>query len=180
MSGILQAIEASAINTIEAGGMKWRCRKITSAHLARVGHAALAVAQGMGGPNNSENAAEDYSEDVLKQVAAASEKQLETMAKLKDAVVAAGLIAVGDPVTDEWVDTKVCLEPNQANARKGVIWVGSLPQEVSDAIFAEVMSLSTDGGRSIERLKSFRERTRNHSGAGSDSPTLWENTGRGA
>ena len=166
MAGILEAIEATSINTIEAAGMRWRCRKINSSHLARVGHAALAVAQGMKGPNESENATEDDSEDVMAKVAAASQKQLETMAKLKDAVVAAGLIAVGDPETDEWVDTRVSLNAEEADARRGVIWVGSLPSEVADAIFTEVMSLSTDGGRSIERLRSFRERTRNAAGLG--------------
>ena len=47
MGTILAAIENSAIKEIEAEGMLWRVRKICSADLARVGHAALAMAQGM-------------------------------------------------------------------------------------------------------------------------------------
>ena len=46
MGNILTAIENSGINEVEAGGMIWRVRKICSADLARVGHAALAMAQG--------------------------------------------------------------------------------------------------------------------------------------
>ena len=172
MAGLLAAIEASAVNTIEVGGMTWKCRKITSAHLARVGHAALAVAQGMDVPTNGEEAGEQSSEDVMDKIAKSSPAQMETMAKLKDAVVAAGLIAVGDPDSGEFETVKVCMEASAANAKQGIIWVGSIPQEVSDAIFTEVMSLSTDGGRSIQRLKSFRERAGNLNSAGSDRETV--------
>ena len=169
MAGILQAIESSAINTIDAGGMKWRVRKICSADLARVGHAALAVAQGMENPNapSDGSAVEEVAEeDVMSRIAAAPAKQLETMAALKDAVVAAGLIAVGDPETDEWEKVEVMLQSDKSDPRAGRIWVGSLPSEVGDAIFTEVMSLSTDGGRSLERLRSFRERARDASDTG--------------
>ena len=164
MGGILQAIEGSAINTIEEGGMKWRVRKICSGDLARVGHAALAVAQGLENPNapkNGEAVEQVDDQDVMNKIASAPVKQLETMAMLKDSVVAAGLIAVGDPETGEWEDVTVTLKPERADARNGQIWVGSLPSAVADAIFTEVMSLSTDGGRSLEWLRSFRARTRN-------------------
>ena len=172
MAGLLAAIEASAVNTIEAGEMSWKCRKITSAHLARVGHAALAVAQGMDVPTNGEKAEEESSEDVMAKIAKSSPAQMETMAKLKDAVVAAGLIGVGDPESGEFTDVKVCMDADDANAKQGIIWVGSIPSAVSDAIFTEVMSLSTDGGRSIQRLRSFRERAGNTDSAGPDRETV--------
>mgnify|MGYP003658766534 CR=1 FL=1 len=170
MGGILQAIESSAISTIESCDMKWRVRKICSADLARVGHAALAVAQGMEAPSGMTESKNDA--DVMSKIAAAPAKQLETMAKLKDAVVAAGLIAVGDPVTGEWEDVKPTLEVEKADARSGTIWVGSLPAEVSEAIFTEVMSLSTDGGRSLERLRQFRARARNAADPGPGGEAL--------
>ena len=166
MGGILQAIEGCAVNTIEVGDMKWRVRKICSGDLARVGHAALAVAQGLENPNapaNGEAVEEVSEEDVMSKIASAPVKQLETMAMLKDSVVAAGLIAVGDPETDEWENVTVHLQAERSDARNGHIWVGSIPATVADAIFTEVMSLSTDGGRSLERLRSFRERARNPS-----------------
>lgn len=175
MGGILQAIESSAINTIDVGGMKWRVMKICSADLARVGHAALAVAQGMENPNAPADGAaveEVADEDMLAKIAATPAKQLQTMAALKDAVVAAGLIAVGDPDTDEWEKVEVMLESDKSDPRAGRIWVGSLPSDVSDAIFNEVMSLSTDGGRSLERLRSFRTGARNAANSGSGGEAL--------
>ena len=48
MGQLLQAIENSAIIEIEAGPMLWRIKKICSADLAAVGHAALAMTQAMG------------------------------------------------------------------------------------------------------------------------------------
>ena len=175
MAGILQAIESSAINTIDVGGMKWRVTKICSADLARVGHAALAVAQGMENPNapaNGEAVENVEDEDVMSKIAATPAKQQETMATLKDAVVAAGLIAVGDPETDEWEKVEVMLESAKSDPRAGRIWVGSLPSEVSDAIFNEVMSLSTDGGRSLERLRQFRAGARNTADSGSGGEAI--------
>ena len=65
-------------------------------------------------------------------------------------------MAVGDPETDEWEDVKPTLDRDKSNAAEGVIWVGSIPSPVSDSLFAEIMSLSTDGGAALERLRSFR------------------------
>ena len=153
MGNILAAIEHSAITTVEEGGMLWKVRKICSSDLARVGHAALAMAQGF--ESNPESDGGD--DDVGEKMAAAPLEQLQTMATLKDAVVAAGLMAVGDPDSGEWENVKPTLDRDKSNAAKGVIWIGSLPGSVSDVLFAEIMSLSTDGGAALERLRSFRE-----------------------
>ena len=172
MAGILQAIENSSIATIESGGMKWRVRKICSGDLARVGHAALAVAQGMDFNSDTTDAEEKPQEEVMKTISKSSAKQLETMANLKDAVIAAGLIAVGDPVTDEWEKVTPVLDRDKADPVNGTIWVGSVPASVGDELFAEIMSLSTDGGRSLERLRAFRERARNPADHRPDSETV--------
>lgn len=171
MGGILRAIEHSAISTIDEGGMKWRVRKICSADLARVGHSALAVAQGL---EERQEAAESNDSDIASQLKRMPVEQLETMTKLKDAVVAAGLLAVGDPKTDEWEDVKVVLDPDKADAKNGRLWVGAIPSTIADSLFTEIMSLSTDGGAALERLQSFRERSRNSADTGPGSEAIRE------
>jgi|21_taG_2_1085346.scaffolds.fasta_scaffold00229_18 hypothetical protein len=166
MGGILNAIEQSATSVVEAGEMNWRVRKISSGDLARVGHAALAVAQGLEQPKESAEDTEGASAEFIKQVASAPVKQLETMAKLKDAVVAAGLLAVGDPETGEWEEVRAVLDVDAGDAKSGRLWVGAIPSDIGDTLFAEIMSLSTDGGKALERLRSFRGTTGNTASAG--------------
>ncbi|QDP48293.1 MAG: hypothetical protein Unbinned4944contig1000_17 [Prokaryotic dsDNA virus sp.] len=162
---ILEAIEQSTQNVVEAGGVQWKVRKICSADLARVGHAALAVAQGM-----SKNEPSELTEEKAQEaISAASVKQLETMAKLKDAVIAAGLIAVGDEKGESWTDVTIVLDAKASDAKNGRLWVGALPPDVSEPLFTEIMSLSTDGGAALDRLQSFRARSRNAARRGSNS-----------
>tara|TARA_Y100000401_G_scaffold117444_1_gene126277 strand:+ start:2261 stop:2794 length:534 start_codon:yes stop_codon:yes gene_type:complete len=177
MGGIAQAFESASMSTIEIDDMKYRVRKISSAHLAKVGHAALAVAQGL----EQKDPEKDEPDDALmSRIASAPAKQLEGMVKMKDAVVAAGLIAIGDKQEGTWEDVRVCLTAEESDARNGVIWVGALPAEVSTEIFNEVMSLSTDGGRSLERLRQFRARTRNPAGAGPSGTPVQSDASGGA
>ena len=160
MGNILAAIENSGISEVEAGGMIWRVRKICSADLAKVGHAALAMAQGFDGKNRSGGKA-DTPDDLAARIGAQPVEQLQTMAKLKDAIIAAGLMAVGDPATGEWETVEPMINRADADAQGGKLWVGSLPSEISDALFESIMSLSTDGGAALERLHTFRKATRN-------------------
>jgi hypothetical protein len=163
MGNILAAIENSAIKEVDAGGMSWRMRKISSADLARVGHAALAMGQMMADQAAGADAdqAENNDDEVAARVAAQPVEQLQTMAKLKDAVIAAGLMAVGDPATGEWEDVEAVLDRNKSAPADGVLWVGAIPNEVADELFQACMDLSTDGGAALERLRSFRTATRN-------------------
>lgn len=166
MGTILAAIENSAITEVEAGGMLWRMRKISSADLARVGHAALAMGQMLGTTSSKDDANTD--EDIASKVATQPVEQLQSMAALKDAVVAAGMMAVGDPATGEWEDVEAVLDRDQSDPEAGKLWVGSLPSEVSDTLFTCCMDLSTDGGAALERLRSFRKATRNPTRGGSN------------
>lgn len=159
MGTILAAIENSAITEVEAGSMLWRMRKISSADLARVGHAALAMGQMLGtGDPKGGGKAED---DIAARVAQQPVEQLQTMASLRDAVIAAGLMAVGDPATGEWEDVEGVLDRDKSDPETGKLWVGALPNEVADILFTCCMDLSTDGGAALERLRSFRAATRN-------------------
>lgn len=176
MGGIAQAFESASMSTIEIDDMKYRVRKISSAHLASVGHAALAVAQGL-----EKDAPTNESDDALmSRIARAPAKQLEGMVKMKDAVVAAGLIAIGEKEEGTWEDVKVVLTAEESDARNGIIWVGALPADVASQIFDEVMSLSTDGGRSLERLRQFRARARNPAGAGPSGTPVQSDASGGA
>ena len=159
MGNILAAIENSGIDEVEAGGMIWRVRKICSADLAKVGHAALAMAQGFDGKDRT--GAEPEGDDLAARIGAQPVEQLQTMAKLKDAIIAAGLMAVGDPATGEWENVEPMINRDEADAQGGKLWVGSLPSEIADALFESIMSLSTDGGAALERLHTFRKATRN-------------------
>ncbi len=182
MSDILKAIEASAMKDVEADGMVWRLKKICSADLAEVGHAALAMSQGMEGPakKGKGKAKGQSEEEVQAAIAGASKAKLKSMAQLKDAVTAAGLVAVGDAATREFVDVKATLDRNKADPDNGVIWVGSIPNHVADKLFEECLSLATDGGAAVERLHAFREQSRQSAGAGPDSEAVRNAPGAGS
>ena len=166
MGGILAAIENSTTAVVECGKMNWRVRKVSSADLARVGHAALAVAQHLENPNSDgtpKKGKKDDDKELVAKLTNSSSKHLETMARLKDAIVAAGLLAVGDPLSGEWEDVRCVMDVKDADAQNGKLWVGALPSNVADACFEEIMSLSTDGGAALERLQAFRESARSAS-----------------
>ena len=154
MGGILAAIEHSAITEIVEGDMAWRIRKICSADLARVGHAALMMAQGL--ESNPEDD-ETSTDDMQKLMASAPVENLQAMARLKDAVVAAGLMAVGNTTSGDWEEVQGVTERDKSDAANGVLWVGAIPNDISDKLFSGIMALSTDGGAALDRLRAFRE-----------------------
>ena len=169
MGNILKAIENSTIIEVEGGGMLWRIKKICSADLAKVGHAALAMTQVLQEPSGEGG---DQTADTINKIANARPEQLETMAKLKDAIVAAGLIAVGDPSNDEWEEIECVLDPSKSDAENGKLWVGSIPSDISDKLFKEAMTLATDGGAAVERLQAFRARARDTASRGPNSEAV--------
>tara|TARA_Y100001973_G_scaffold64658_3_gene94510 strand:+ start:5330 stop:5869 length:540 start_codon:yes stop_codon:yes gene_type:complete len=163
MGTLLTAIENSSIVEVESGPMIWRLKKISSADLARVGHAAIAMSQVMKGPTADDKktdaeAATDALTDALNKT---SSDQLETMARLKDAIIAAALIAVGDPVSGEWETVECVIDRDDGKPEDGKLWVGSIPSDIADKLFSETMSLATDGGAAVKRLQAFRETARN-------------------
>jgi hypothetical protein len=164
MGKLLEAIEQSTEKEIEAGGMLWRVKKIASSDLARVGHAALALSQALSGdkktkPKKGKAAKKDESdgmEDFVASMAKQPVDRLATMARLKDSVVAAGLIAVGSPQDGHWESVQAVLDRDKADAKEGRLWVGSIPSEISDRLFEAVMDVSTESGEVLARIASFR------------------------
>mgnify|MGYP003646820825 CR=1 FL=1 len=172
MGNILDQIVDAATSEIEAGGFSWRLMSIASKDLARVGHASLLVAQAFKGAEGlvdepktngkgksrkkAEKAESDDSgipEGFLDRVTG---EGLEQMAILKSAVVMAGTVAVGHDGI--WEECQIVETRPEQNPDKGRIWIGSLPPGTDDALFAEVMRLSTDAGASISRIAKFRGR----------------------
>lgn len=155
MGTILRAISESTTDEVEAAGLVWRVRRISSADLARVGFAALAMAA----PAEGE-AGTMADEDIMKRI---TPKQASDMASLQEATVAAGCSAVGDG-EGAWDDLKLVIDQSRHDPDKGVLWVGSLPPGVVDKLFARIMQLSTDGEEAAQRLASFREESRDAAG----------------
>ena len=148
MTTILHAIQDAASDTVEVSGMFWRVNKVSSSDLARVGFAALAMAT----PAEDEDAAPAEADDIASRM---TPKQAEKLAALQDATVAAGVSAVSED-GEEWTPLKLVLDPARQDADAGVLCVNSLPAGVVSACFEACMSLSTDQGRTAEKLRSFR------------------------
>jgi hypothetical protein len=150
MSTILKAISDSTTDEVEAAGLLWRVSRISSADLARVGFAALAMAT-----PDSGDADDVEAEDIMKRI---TPKQAADMASLQEATVAAGCHAVGDG-EGNWDELKLVIDQSRHAPDKGVLWVGSLPPGVVEDLFARIMELSTDGEEAAARLASFREKS---------------------
>ena len=101
-----------------------------------------------------------------------SADKLKTMAGLKDAIVAAGLIAVIDPETGAVEKVKCTLKSEQSDAENGVIWVGAIPNHIADQLFSEILDLSTDGGAAVDRLQAFRGKSDQFDRDRSNSQTI--------
>ena len=170
MGQILKQIADTSTSEIEAGGFSWRVKKVASSDLARVGHASLVVAQAFQGEEavskaanrkpkskGKTNGVEAAEDDPAALLASVSPEVLENMASLKAAVVMAGTVAVGHE--GEWEDVRLVSTIEEEDPDAGLIAVASLPPDVDDAIFNEVMSLSTDGGLAMSRLAAFRGST---------------------
>tara|TARA_R100001082_G_scaffold110714_1_gene91464 strand:- start:987 stop:1508 length:522 start_codon:yes stop_codon:yes gene_type:complete len=150
MTTILHAIENAATDTVEASGMFWRVNKVSSADLARVGFAALAMAT----PSDPDDAPETE-RDLSNRM---TPKQAEKLAALQDATVAAGVSAVSED-GEEWTPLRLVIDPARQDADAGVLCVNSLPAGVVAACFEACMALSTDQGAAADRLRSFRSGT---------------------
>ena len=152
MSNILQAIADTASTEIEAAGFALRVRRIRSADLAEVGVAALQTVPA---------AFKGDEKKTTKQIenSTLSPAQMKKITGYQEAVICAALIAIGDPVTGEWDNVQVMMDPKREDPTKGKLWVGSLPQSVIAAVFAESMRLTTDNEVAAERLAAFRSGT---------------------
>jgi hypothetical protein len=153
MAHILRAISGATTNEIEAAGFRCRVRKVCSSDIAEVGVAGLHALRGAAKQGEGEASPEDIASSITPQ-------QAKTLARHQEAVVCASLIAIGDAEGTEWDGVQVVMDAKREDPDKGILCVGSLPQGMVNAVFAEAMRLSTDDGRAADRLAAFRTSTR--------------------
>ena len=149
MSRILHAIADTSSTEIEAAGFLLRVQRIRSADLAEVGVAALQTVPAAFAEGKKKGA----KKDDVSQLTPAQMKKITTY---QEAVICAALIEIGDPETGEWEKCSVVMDAKRQKPEKGVLWVGSLPQTVIAAVFAEAMRLTTDNEVAAKRLAAFR------------------------
>ena len=167
MSKLLGAIRDASVQEVEIDGLSWRIRRVASSDLAKVGFAWLSFAT----PENGEESDVDMSA-LLKR---ANESKLIELAKLKDAIICAGLLAIGHE--GNWDECQVTLRQSEENIQNGVIWVGSLPANADNELFTAIMNLSTEGGKAGQILANFRASTGNANSTGRHKPSLRNKAG---
>lgn len=144
-SMIAQAAQAD----VQAAGLWWRVRKITSADMVEAGRPMFVAAHV--DFRDQDAVARTVSENM-----ASPAKAVEGM-RFIEAVAVAGLIACSaDGQT--WEALRLVLDPNKEEPGASRLHVGSLPPGAVEAIAAKVLHLTTDGGAASERLGSFRAR----------------------
>jgi len=141
---IASALAQASQDTVEAAGLHWRLRRITSAELMEAGGGILlAVAPRRKGEKAV--TAEDL---------AADPKKLASMHAFNEAVVCAAVQQVSrDGVT--WEEITFLLDRRGASPGSGRVHVSALPSAAVTTIAGRVMSLSTDGGAAADRIASF-------------------------
>jgi translation elongation factor EF-1beta len=154
---ILEAVLASSTDIVQACGLHFKIKKVSSADLVGVGFAWLAMAM----PDNGEV----NEQDLAAALSRMPKDKIVEMAKLKDAMIAAGLVAIGKSIEDsdeiEWDQVQITLKRSEENVKDGKLWVGTLPADVDNVLFQAIMSLSTDGGTASDKIASFRGPARN-------------------
>jgi len=172
MSATLKAIKNAATTTIQVGELWWQVRKVRSSDVARVGFAALAMADDGSGGMDPDAA-----------LARMTPKQMAEITDLQAATVCAGTLAVSSDGGQGWDPVSLVLEQEKEDIEAGVMCVHSLPPGTVEELFTEVMSLSTDKGAAAERLKSFLGEAGGAAGAGHTGEEVREapprNTGTG-
>ena len=171
MSATLKAIKNAATTTIQIGELWWQGRKVRSSDVARVGFAALAMADDGSGGMDPDAA-----------MARMTPKQMAEITDLQAATVCAGTLAVSSD-GEGWDTVTLVVEQAKEDVEAGVMCGHSLPPGTVEELFTEVMSLSTDKGAAAERLKSFLGEAGGATGAGHTGEEVREaptrNTGTG-
>lgn len=144
-SMIAQAAQAD----VQAAGLWWRVRKITSADMVEAGRPMFVAA-------HVDFRDQETVSRVVAENMASPAKAVEGM-RFLEAVAVAGLVACS---TDgqTWEVLRLVLDVRQEEPGASRLHVGSLPPGAVEAIAAKVLHLTTDGGAASERLGSFRAR----------------------
>lgn len=140
------AIAQSATEDVEAGGLWWRIRRITTAELVEAGGSILLAAK----PEGADAAAATKAiEGALRDPKAAA-----SGARFMDAVACAGIRAASED-GKSYEDLRVVLTDREHDPGSSRLHVGSLPPGVAQKLAGAILKLSTNGGAAGERLASF-------------------------
>lgn len=154
---------ASRFEEVEAGGFRWRVKRVRSADVLEVGFPMLTLI------GRSEATGEAATvRDVVAQ-AGEDPRALASLVAQRDALVCAGVVAFavapvegaepveGAPTPGEFEAVRLVLNEADEDASGGRLWVETFDQGVRTALWAKVMELSAVEGQSAARaLRAFR------------------------
>lgn len=155
---VIELISTAAVADVELAGLWWRIRKVKTSDIVDTGFAGLVAAHAdirkaqerMGGSPAED--AKDLTEEQLTRAAAGG--RLRDLMRYQEALVCAGLTAVSAD-GKAW-ESMTCTLSGDTDKDKGILAVSELPPGVAQSLANEIMSLSTDQGRAVERLQGFR------------------------
>lgn len=157
---ILAKITESAVKVLERDGISWKIRRVSSADIARAGQgfllhvdpAALAdlLQQRQTAPETSREAELRVVADTYRRLDPEKRAQ---MATRNDAIVCAGLVAVGQE--GEWEEIRLVVDRSRVDVAKGIGCVSDLPAKVRDWLATEILTLSHDE-EGLSALAAFR------------------------
>ena len=156
MAGVLHALATAAIKEVNAGGVDWRLRRVSSADLARAQAGALALLPVDPTPTKGKGKKqkEETTQDFLRRV---SPEALAETAQMSDSMACASVSHARIP-GGEWEPVTLVPRREKADPEAGRLWVGDLAMDVRSALFQAAMAHSTEDGEAVARLESFRPR----------------------
>lgn len=144
MSTVIHALIQAATLDVEAAGLHWRVRRVSSADLLDAGAGAFLLTPPPVADESEAPAAAPAQDPA----------QIAKAARFSEAVLCAGIQAVSrDGVA--WEALRVTRELRAESGTKGIVHLSSLPSAAVGPLVAAIMELSNDGGAASERLASF-------------------------
>lgn len=151
---IAEELAAASVRTVEAGGLHWQIRKISTAEMYQNGVggllATLPTTALQGG-----KAGQGIDEEALSAAILADPKKTGEAIALSEAVVAAGVVATRRAADAPWEPLRVTCDLRQANPARNVLHVSQLPPGAATALSKAIQELSGLGGDATKQLGTF-------------------------
>lgn len=167
MPRLLDALVETSFAVADACGLRWRVRRVTSELVSGAGGSVAMLLSATSSDTLAEvvkgRRSGDLSDDealayLLARVDPAKlATRQEAVDRQRDAVVAAGVVAVGRVLdgVEEWEDLQVTLDERRVDKDKGVLHLTQIPASAVPVLHAAIMDLSTEGGAAGARLAAF-------------------------
>lgn len=177
--GIIKDIVRDSADACEAGGFRWRIKKVSSVDLARAGLARLQMLLPISDQKQEvdriKQLPEEEQDEALQKLAVKSaaqldERRLVVFHEHKQAVVAAGVTHVATlDAPDKWEACRVTLKEQEQDETKSIVFVANMPGDSLNALFDAIMELSGLTQENGEALATFRSEQRASDADGLDS-----------